>query len=244
MTSKKGNATDLMGQAIWDFYYQNDPQPFYTQTQHSEEEEMEIAYLFRSFNDMPAIEQKALRLAKGNVLDIGCGAGSHALYLQETAKLNVTAIDISAKSIEVAKARGVKNVRLQDVMAITDKQYDTLLLLMNGTGICGTLQNVSAFLQQLKKILSPSGQILIDSSDLIYLFESDEDEEEGVWIPGDRYYGELQFETRYKNQIGEPFWWLYLDDERLALACEAHGLRLEIIQEGEHYDYLARITHS
>lgn len=242
MTSKKGNVSDLMGQAIWDYHFQNDPHAFFTQTQHSEEEEMEIAYLFRDFNDMPTLEKKALKLAKGRILDVGCGAGSHSLYLQNQ-QFDVHAIDISARCVKVTQDRGVKNARVADIMQLENESYDTLLLLMNGTGICGTLSNLSAFLTQLKKLLAPKGQILIDSSDLIYLFES-EDDQEGVWIPGDRYYGELQFETRYKDQHGQPFWWLYLDDERLALACQAHGLQMEIVSEGDHYDYLARITHA
>lgn len=240
MTSNHGNPQDLMGQAIWDYYHQNNPAPFFTQTQHSEEEEMPMEYMFRSFDQMPLLEQKALELAKGKVLDVGCGAGSHSLYLQNERGLEVHAIDISPLSIEVAQQRGVQNAVVADLMQLSQSNYDTILLLMNGTGICGQLNQLGAFLIQLKNLLAPNGQILIDSSDLIYLFESDE--EEGVWIPGDRYYGELRFETRYKNATGEPFWWLYVDAERLALACHAHGLHMEIISEGEHFDYLARIT--
>ena len=47
------------------------------------EDVIPLPYLFRDFDQMPAVEQRALELARGKVLDIGCGAGSHALYLQE-----------------------------------------------------------------------------------------------------------------------------------------------------------------
>jgi 2-polyprenyl-3-methyl-5-hydroxy-6-metoxy-1,4-benzoquinol methylase len=85
---------DLFGKAILDYQTNNSPEDLITETSISEADEMSVAYLFRDFKDMPKLEQKALQLAKGKVLDVGCGAGSHALYLQEKG-LDVTAIDIS-----------------------------------------------------------------------------------------------------------------------------------------------------
>ena len=83
---------DLFGQAILDFYTQNNPQPLYTETSISEVDDMDVAYLFRTFKNMPKLEQKALQLAYGRVLDIGAGAGCHAVYLQQKG-FEVTALD-------------------------------------------------------------------------------------------------------------------------------------------------------
>lgn len=230
---------DLFGQAIFDYYTNNSPENLITETSISEADEMDVAYLFRDFEKMPKIEQKALSLAKGKVLDVGCGAGSHSLYLQEKG-FDVTAIDISPKAIEVCKGRGVKNALCKNVLEVSDS-FDTIILLMNGTGVFGKLKNVSKFLKHLQSLLLPGGQILIDSSDLIYMF--DEDEDGGKWIPmqGD-YYGELDFYITYKNQKEDPLSWLYLDYNTLQNACIANGLQCELILEGEHYDYLAKIT--
>ncbi len=230
---------DLFGQAIFDYYTNNSPGNLITETSISEADEMDVAYLFRDFEKMPKIEQKALSLAKGKVLDVGCGAGSHSLYLQEKG-FDVTAIDISPKAIEVCKGRGVKNALCKNVLEVSDS-FDTIILLMNGTGVFGKLKNVSKFLKHLQSLLLPGGQILIDSSDLIYMF--DEDEDGGKWIPmqGD-YYGELDFYITYKNQKEDPLSWLYLDYNTLQNACIANGLQCELILEGEHYDYLAKIT--
>ena len=201
---------------------------------------MSVAYLFRSYAEMPLIEQKALQLSKGRVLDVGCGAGSHSLTLQNDRNLEVTSIDISPNAIQTCTLRGLKNAKVQDIMALENEKYDTILLLMNGTGIFGTLKQTANFLQKLKSLLNPNGQILIDSSDILYMFDDDEDG--GKWIPGDGYYGELTFTLRYKNQKEEEFPWLYLDYNTLQNAAFANGLQCEMILEGEHYDYLAKLS--
>ena len=229
---------DLLGQAILDYQIQKTPVFVNTCTNITDWDELEIAYFFRAYKAMPKLEQKALDKCTGKVLDVGCGAGSHALYLQQKG-VDVTAIDISAHAVETAKKRGVKQAFQQDLMTVSEK-FDTILLLMNGTGIFQTLAQTSAYLQKLKLLLNPGGQILIDSSDLIYLF--DEDEDGSKWIPYDgKYYGELNFTLQYKNQE-ESFPWLYLDFNTLQRACLANELSCELIVEGENYDYLARIT--
>lgn len=232
---------DLFGKAILEYQTNNSPENIFTETNISEEDEMEVSYLFRSFSNMPKLEQKALQLAKGKVLDVGCGAGSHALYLQEKG-IEVTAIDISENAVKACKLRGLNNVLVQNVLDLETEnhQYDTILLLMNGTGIFGTLKETATYLQKLKSLLNKDGQILIDSSDIIYMF--DEDEDGGKWIPGNGYYGELTFTLQYKGETEDSFPWLYLDYNTLQNAAIANGLQCELLFEGEHYDYLARIT--
>jgi cyclopropane fatty-acyl-phospholipid synthase-like methyltransferase len=201
---------------------------------------MEVAYLFRSFNEMPTLEQKALQLTKGRTLEVGCGAGSHGLYLQNERNIDVHSIDISKNAIEACTLRGLKNAQAIDVLNIENEKYDTILLLMNGTGIFETLQKTPIYLQKLKSLLRPNGQILIDSSDIIYMF--DEDEDGGKWIPSETYYGELTFTLQYKNETEIPFPWLYLDYNTLQNAAIANGLQCQLVLEGDHFDYLAQLT--
>lgn len=231
---------DLFGKAILDYQTHNSPEDLITETSISEADEMSVAYLFRSFAEMPQLEQKALQLAIGKVLDVGCGAGSHALYLQEKG-FDVTAIDISANAIKACELRGMKKAKVQDIMQLEGDQYDTILLLMNGSGMCGRLKNLPNFLQKLKSLLTDTGQILVDSSDIIYMF--DEDEDGGKWIPTDvDYYGEVVFDITYKGEKENSFDWMYIDYNTLQNAAFANGLRCELIEEGEHYDYLAKLT--
>ena len=231
---------DLFGKAILDFQTNNSPEDLITETSISEADEMSVAYLFRSYNEMPKLEQKALQLAKGKVLDVGCGAGSHSLTLQNDRNLDVTSIDISPNAIKACELRGLKNAKVQDIMTLENEKFDTILLLMNGTGIFGTLKETPNFLQKLKSLLNPKGQILIDSSDIIYMF--DEDEDGGKWIAGEGYYGELTFTVSYKKETEDEFPWLYLDYNTLQNAAFANGLQCELILKGEHYDYLAKLS--
>lgn len=229
---------DLFGQAILDYQTQNTPEDLVTETNISEADVMSVAYLFRTYQEMPKIEKKALQLAKGKILDIGCGAGSHSLYLQQKG-FDVTAIDISPNANKACQLRGVKDARVQHLLELENEQFDTILLLMNGTGIFGTLAETSKYLQKLKSLLTPNGQILIDSSDIIYMFDQDED---GAYmVPADGYYGELTFNVSYKGQTEDTFPWLYLDYNTLQNAAHANGLQCELLLEGNHFDYLARL---
>lgn len=249
---RNDNMKDLFGKAILDFQTNNSPEDLVTETNISEADEMSVGYLFRNFNEMPKLERKALQLCKGKILDVGCGAGSHALYLQEKG-FDVTAIDISANAIKTCDLRGLKKARVQNILEVsTDpseselakQKFDTILLLMNGTGIFGTLAETSKYIQKLKSLLNPNGQILLDSSDIIYMFDkTDPEVSRGSYlIPADGYYGELTFTISYKNETEETFPWLYMDYNTLQNAAHANGLQCELVQEGKHFDYLAKLT--
>lgn len=229
---------DILGKALLDYFNGKYTEDILTETNITEEDVLPLPYLFRSYDEMPLLEQKALSLAQGKVLDVGCGAGTHALYLQEKG-MDVTAIDLSPGAIEVCKLRGVQNVKVTDILEVTEK-YDTILLLMNGTGIFQNLASVSKYLNHLKSLLNPGGQILIDSSDLIYMFDVDDDG--GVWVTGDRvYYGELTFTMSYKGEATEAFDWLYLHFGLLKELSLDAGLQCKLIHKGEHYEYLAKL---
>lgn len=233
-------AIDIFGKAVLDYQNGAYTSDITTFSSLEEEDSMPLPYLFRSYADMPLLEQKALELCKGTVLDIGCGAGSHSLYLQEK-KYNVTALDVSPGAIEVCKKRGIKNTVCNNLYDFKNVRFDTLLLLMNGIGIVGKLTNLNRFFTHLKSLLKPNGQILLDSSDIIYMF--DEDEDGGYWIPdGSTYYGEVNFSMTYKGEKSSTFDWLYIDYNTLQRAAIANNLNCELIKEGEHFDFLAKLT--
>ena len=228
---------DLLGKALLDFYNGNSSEDIITSTNISGDDILPLNYLFRNYSEMPKLEKQALKLAKGKVLDVGCGAGSHSLYLQQK-NILVKAIDISKGAIEVCKKRGVLNAELLPVL--DEKQtFDTILLLMNGTGIFETIKKVPKYLEHLKTLLNKNGQILIDSSDIKYMYE---DEDGSFWQDlNSGYYGELDYFIKYKDEEELPMKWLYLDFTTLNIACASVGLHCEIITEGKHFDYLARL---
>ena len=231
---------DIYGKALIDYLNGNYTEDMQSETSISEYDAFPIPYLFRSFKEMPIMEQKALELSKGKVLDIGSGSGSHSLYLQEKG-LDVTAIDTSAGACEVARERGVKKVKCEDVRDLNaNEKYDTLLLMMNGAGMAGNLKDSLGFYLKLKKLLTDKGQILVDSTDIIYMFQ---DEDGGVWKDlNSDYYGEVIFKISYKGQESEPFNWVYIDFENLKHIAEQAGMIAEKIVDGPYYNYLARLT--
>lgn len=230
---------DLLGQALTD-YLRGLPQgPLEALASMGYNEEVPISHFFRDPSDMPLLERKALEHCRGQVLDIGCGAGSHSLALQQRG-MQCTALDQSVGAIEVCKARGVKKAVLADIWEFQVGKFDTLLLLMNGIGLAGTLEGLRPFLRHLKQLLEPGGQILLDSSDLRYLYEADEDG--GIWVPGDKaYYGEMTYRWSYAGKEDVPFPWLFVDFGTLIREAKSEGLSCELLQEGPHYDYLAKL---
>ena len=228
---------DPMGYAIADYFSKGKAGRLRVFSSQFEEDEIPVDQLFRTFDEMPVLEQKALELAQGKILDCGAGSGCHALALQDMGK-EVEAIDISPRSVEVMQKRGIQHaycVNLFDDNFL--HRYDTILMLMNGSGIIGKLENMGAFFSKMKQLLNPGGCIYMDSSDLRYLFE-DEDGSFLVDLAGG-YYGEIDFQMQYKQVKGEPFDWLYVDFQTLSYYAQENGFKAELVQEGEHYDYLA-----
>lgn len=228
---------DPMGAAIADYFTKGRAAKLRVFSSQFDEDEIPAEQLFRTFDEMPVLEQEALRRATGKILDCGAGSGCHALALQDMGK-QVEAIDISPLSVETMQKRGVRQaycVNLFDEHYL--QKFDTILMLMNGSGIIGKLENMSTFFAKMKQLLNPGGCIYMDSSDLRYLFE-DEDGNFLIDLAGG-YYGEIDFRMQYKQVKGDTFDWLYIDFQTLSYYASENGFRAELVKEGEHYDYLA-----
>ncbi|WP_068472828.1 class I SAM-dependent methyltransferase [Saccharicrinis aurantiacus] len=235
-----GVQKDPLGTACLDYISGTKNAEIIVQSNITEDDILPVEYLFRPFNQMPDIEKKALTISKGKILDVGAGAGSHALYLQQINK-DVTANEISENACRVMQQRGIKNIIHNDFFQLpTDTKYDTILMLMNGIGIAGDIDGLKIFFDKCKELLSPIGSVIIDSSDLRYLFEDDD----GSMLINlnDNYYGEVAYKMKYKNTEGESFKWLFIDDESLKFHAKQNGFAIEKIADGPHYDYLAKLT--
>lgn len=226
---------DLFGKALFNYHQKPSDQKIITWTNLTDEDPVPLSYFFRPFDQMPQLEKKALELSYGKVLDIGCGSGSHSLYLQNQKKLDVIGLDISEGAIAVASSRGLKKTIHTSIFDFSFEKFDTLLLLMNGLGIASTTSGVVSFLEHLKKLLQPKGQILVDSSDLVYLFD---EEDKNLWLDDERYYGEVDYGIGFNGHTA-TFPWLYLDFIRLQKMAKRAGFRCNKVCDGTHYDYLA-----
>lgn len=227
---------DPFGQAMRDYFRGQLSAMVRVFSDLAEEDYIPVKYLFRSYSLMPEWEKKALEECRGSVLDIGAGAGSHSLELQNMG-LEVTALDISPGAVEIMQQRGLKNVTHGNIWEITGQTFDTLLMLMNGIGIVGDLKGLNRFLEFVRRLLKPGGQLLMDSSDIAYLFEG-----ENTAPPNPVYYGIISYQMAYKKTLGETFDWLYIDFPRLSRHARAHGFQCELLTNGPHFEYLARLT--
>lgn len=235
---------DPMGTAIAEYYSKGVAGRLRVFSPDFDEDEIPVEVLFRTFSEMPALEQKALQMAEGRVLDVGAGAGCHSLALQEMGK-DVVAIDISPLSVETMRKRGVGKALEKDFWEV-DEKFDTILMLMNGIGIVGRMEALPRFFKHIGDILNDGGQLLLDSSDISYLFENEdgiielpEYADNGETDCPTPYYGELQYQMQYKRTKGEPFNWLYIDFDTLAALAGESGFCAELVAKGEHYEYLA-----
>ncbi|GAB2534902.1 class I SAM-dependent methyltransferase [Rufibacter soli] len=230
---------DPMGLAIEAYWNGNKEAAVVVYSDQMEPDELPAAYLFREPQEMPEREQFALTQAHGRVLDVGAGAGSHALALQATG-VEVTALDISDRACAVQKARGVKQVVAGDFFTLPASPYDTLLLLMNGIGIAGTIEGLPHFLEVCKAWLAPGGQIILESSDILYLYE----EEDGSVLLdlNGAYYGEMTYMMEFEGQRGAAFPWLFIDFNLLQQYAQEAGFTAELLLQEEDAHYIARLT--
>jgi len=225
---------DILGSAIMDYYNYERNHTLWVHDHHGPKVEMPVSTYFRREEQMPALELKALSLCKGKILDIGAGAGSHTLALEDR-EMDVTALDISPQAVEVMEMRGVTKFTQQDIFKFSGEKFDTLLLLMNGIGLVGNIENLRRFLQHCKSLLNPGGQMIFDSSDVAYLYEDG--------IPAmDHYYGEIECRYEYRKQKTDWFSWLYIDRNTLQLIAQDEGWDMEFIMEDESGQYLVRLS--
>ena len=237
------SAPDILGQALLDYHRGDAAATLTVHCTVADDEPLPAAYFFRPLLQMPELERLALDECRGRVLDLGAGAGCHSLELQSRGFGHVKAVDVSAGAVQVMTERGVRTAARHDLFAPlppTELPYDTILLLMNGLGLAGTLAGLDKFLAHVRTLLAPGGQILATSSDVRYLYE-DEDGALLLNLNGP-YYGEVAYTLSYQNRTGEPFPWLFVDAALLNDAAETAGYSAEFLSEDENDQYLVRLS--
>lgn len=227
---------DVFGNALNDQFKTGQPEILWLNNSYDEPEEMPVDIFFRKEDEMPDIELEAMDLCEGRVLDVGGGAGSHSLILQERG-FDVIALDISATAVEIMKSRGLKQVVQADIYTYSGEKFDTLLFLMNGIGLTGTLEGFRRFLEHAKTLLNEDGQLLFDSSDISYLYEETEK-------PTDKYFGEVSYQYAYREETGEWFNWLYIDPFTLKKIAKECGWECHLLFDTGEDQYLAEMRVS
>ena len=157
---------DAFGRAALDFLKGISDEFIYVESETMEDDIIPVKHLFRTFKEMPKCEQIALDSAKGRVLDVGGGVGSHCLYLQERG-INATLLDYSPGLCKASAERGLKSIIEEDFFSWeTNEKYDSILFMMNGIGIGGDINSFHRVIEKSFMILNDGGQILFDSTDI------------------------------------------------------------------------------
>lgn len=230
---------DIIGNALRDYLNGEEVAPIKVYSDIAEPDELEVSYFFRDLGQMPSLEQMALNACKGKVADLGAGAGSHALVLQNRG-LDVTAYDISGGACSVMQQRGIKKVKRGDAFHLGTNRYDTILMLMNGLGLVNNLEGLTYFLEHIKANLNPGGQIIVDSSDITYMYY---DEEGALNIDlNAEYHGVVTYQMAYKKSKGAPFSWLFVEFPVLQEYADQCGYTCTLLTEGDNYNYLVKLT--
>ena len=229
---------DPFGLAIKEYFERGKAPQIQIDSNYTEGEILAPSYFFRNEKELPVLEKVALKNCKGKILDVGAAAGCHSLILQKKG-YNVTALEKSEISAEIMRKQGIVKVVHANIFEYNEKQYNTILLLMNGSGIGGTIAGLKRLLLHLKSLLLEGGQILIDSSDIKYLFE-EEDGSHWADLANNNYYGEMQYKVSFRKSTDE-FDWLFIDYDTLQLIANETGYTCSLLEKGTHHDYLAKL---
>ncbi len=227
---------EIFGEALADYFYRHKKSKLWLYNNYGAPEEMPLTVFFRDEHQMPDLELLALSHCRGHVLDIGAGVGSHALVLQNRS-IEVTALEISAGACDIMADRGVRSIINSNIFShdFGQAKFDTVLLLMNGIGLCQTVEGLREFLAFSKKLIKPGGQLLFDSSDIAYLYKD-------LPRPAENYYGEISYRYKYKGNFGAWFKWLYADKELLGEIAGESGWKMNILLDDEMDQFLVRLV--
>jgi ubiquinone/menaquinone biosynthesis C-methylase UbiE len=224
---------DVFGKVLKDHYLGKQKGKLWLHNSYGSPEDMPVDIFYRNKFEITELESIAIELCHGKTLDIGAGVGSHALILQNKA-IDVAAIEISKVACDIMQRRGVNKVINTDIFQFEEQKFDTIIMMMNGIGLCGDIEGLHAFLAHLKKLILPGGQVIFDSSDIAYLYKTDD-------FISSKYYGEISYQYEYQKVKGDWFKWLYVDFKTLEQITNKLGWACELIFEDDMDQYLVRM---
>jgi len=207
-----------------------------------EDEHLPAGVFFREGDGLFPFERYALELCRGDVLDLGAGAGVHSLELQRCGTA-VVAIENGRELVRIMEERGVRNAIRADFRFWHGPRFDSVLLLMNGIGPVGTLAGLDRFLAHARRFLHPGGQLLVDSALAVEAFDAitGSTGTRGAWPDSGGYAGQAWIELEYDGLVGRPFRELYIDLETMSVHARAAGWKPDTAFEADGA-YVVRLT--
>jgi SAM-dependent methyltransferase len=199
-------------------------------------------HYFLEYGDWPACEQQAMEYVRGRVLDVGCGAGRHALYLQEQG-FEVLGVDVSPLAIQVCQARGLRQAQVLSITQLSRRlgRFDTLLMLGNNFCLVGTPKRARWLLRRFYHMTPPDGRIVAGTRDPYqtdlpeHLAYHQRNRERGKMS------GAARIRVRYKRFVSPWIDFLMLSKEELQTLLEGTRWGVREFLEGPQGIYVAVI---
>ena len=168
-----------------------------------------------------------MKLVQGRVLDIGCGAGRHALYCQQKGH-SVVAIDQSPLAIKVCRKRGVKKAKVLGITQVSRAlgTFDTILMMGNNFGLFGSASRTRWLLRRFKAATSPHARILAECLDPYTTDNPYHLDYHGYNRSRGRMSGQLRIRIRYKTHATPWFDYLFVSRDEMRELIEGTGWRI------------------
>jgi 2-polyprenyl-3-methyl-5-hydroxy-6-metoxy-1,4-benzoquinol methylase len=239
-TRMDANAMEPLGRALLAYFEGDREAQLVIHRDDGVDEPMPISHFFRDPSEFTEVENKAIELCSGRVLDAGAGTGLHSVVLQQKG-LPVTAIDISPQAVDVMSRRGVSDAHAANIYEFEGGPFGTVLMMGHGIGMVETIDGLDRFLDHTRGLVSEGGQLLLDSRDVRRTDDPSHLAYHETNRKAGRYIGEIRLHLSFREVPGPRCGWLHVDAETLAERGIANGWTSEVVLEEEDCHYLARL---
>jgi len=198
------------------------------------------AVYFREYKDWSAHERKAMQLVRGRVLDVGCGAGRNALYLQDRG-LDVVGIDVSPLAVKIARKRGVREARRLSVTKVGPRLgvFGTILMMGNNLGLFGSRERARWLLRRFKRLTTDDARIIAESVHVYRTADPDHRAYHRFNRERGRMGGQIRIRVRYKRYVTPWFDYLFVSQSELRDILDGTGWHAQRFLESGGPTYIA-----
>ncbi|MCW3980178.1 MAG: class I SAM-dependent methyltransferase [Candidatus Bathyarchaeota archaeon] len=195
---------------------------------------------FSKYEDWQLFERKAMEFVRGRVLDVGCGAGRHSLYLQEKG-LNVVGIDNSPLAVEVCRLRGLRKAIVMSIEDVNFKpdSFDTIIMMGNNFGLFGSFKKARSLLKRFHKMTSKNGLIIASTRDAYGTDNPDHLEYHRLNKKRGRMGGQLKVRIRFRKYVSKWFDYLIVSKKELGDILEGTGWKIREFIDSAGSEYIA-----